>query len=118
MKVKFYMAEMLIVPETDVEEQWIDSFGCDPICFVKHGITPAYIVGILIRQRGKEDKRGIDKKALERCAASIVNHVASIMDVDSGIRQDYNDECDAVVVDKLIELLKTNGVNNEKPKTD
>ena len=57
MKVKYYTGEMLIVPETEVEEQWIDGFGQYSKCFVKYGLTPGDVVGLLIRQQSKNSQK-------------------------------------------------------------
>ena len=67
MKVKFRMNEMLIVPETEVEESWIRHFYPNPTCFVKHGASVSDLVGILIRQPSKTPEEDKDNDISVKC---------------------------------------------------
>ena len=47
---------LLIVPETEFERQYIQSFGFgDLSCFVKHGLTATDVVGIKIEMKDEKE---------------------------------------------------------------
>lgn len=52
MKAKYGDREILILPETDFEREAISSFR-ECTAFVKCGLTPAEVIGLLIRRKNK-----------------------------------------------------------------
>jgi hypothetical protein len=49
MIVKIITKGLLVVPETGFEEDYIQGLGFGSLkCFVKHGLTPAEVIGVQI----------------------------------------------------------------------
>ena len=53
MKVETWDDYLMIIPETDFEEKYLDKFKGPLKAFLKCGSTPAHIVGIKIEKIGE-----------------------------------------------------------------